>query len=178
MKTDIEIVIIKNAFADMYTVARFNAKKNFKNEKYSGKRNLVRVLVPLKNVAQNPDKYFAPENTFDAWERRAREYAANHPEDVKKYGEQYVYNVAFGCVVKQPREMVFDEIKIALSCDGLFDFCGAVQDYYYEQGNALLNHTIIQDFADKMSKRAKIVKQKNPIKRAVMHWWAGNKRQY
>ncbi len=176
MKNDIEIVI-KNAFADAYTVARFNVMRNFKNKKYGEKKNLVCVLVPLKNVAQNPDEYFAPENTYDAWKQRAREYVANHPEDVRKYGASYVYRLAFGCVVKQPYSIVFDEIKIALSCDGLFDFCEAVQNCYYGQGNDLLNYTTIQDFAHKMSERANIVKQ-NPVKRAVMHWLAGNKRQY
>ena len=179
MKTDIEIVI-KNAFADMYTVARFNAKKDFKkNESCGNKWNVERALVALNDVAKNPDKYFAPENTYDAWKQRALDYVANHPEWVKAYTTQYVYNVAMGCIVQQPYTIVFDNIRyVCLDNRDLWDFCGAVQNYYYKQGNDLLNYTTIQDFAEKMSKRAKIVKQKNPVKRAVMHWWAGNKRQY
>lgn len=179
MKPDMKIVI-KNAFADAYTVAKFNAKKDFKkNERCGNKWNVARALVALNDVAKNPDKYFAPKNTYDAWKQRAIEQVKNHPEDVKKCGASYVYSVAFGAIVQQPYTLVFDNIcSVCLDSD-LWDFCGAVQNYYYRdifKGN--LYELIIFDFAEKMSKRAKIVKQKNPVKRGVMHWWAGNKRQY
>lgn len=185
MKPDMKIVI-KNAFADAYVVAKFNAKKNFqKNVKNGNKWNVARALVALNDVAQNPDKYFSPENTYDAWKQRAREYAANHPETVKEYNEKYVYDLAMGCIVKQPYSIVFDKIyPVIHDYFGYGDadymgFCGAVQNYYYHKiFNTRPYEPTIFDFAEKMSKRAKIVKQKNPVKRAVMHWWAGNKRQY
>jgi len=181
MKNDIEIVI-KNAFADAYIVAKFNAKKNFKeNAKNSNKWNVARALVMLNNVAQNPDKYFAPENTYDAWKQRALDYVKNHPEEVKAYTAQYVYKVAFGAIVQQPHNIVFDKIcSVCLGSD-LWDFSEAVQNYYYRnvlRGIMMPYELTIFDFAEKMSKRAKIVKQKNPVKRAVMHLLAGNKRQY
>ena len=130
---------------------------------------------------KNPDKYFAPKNTYDAWKQRAREYVANHPEEVKAYTAQYVYNVAFGAIVQQPYTIVFDKIcSVCLDSDfDLWDFCGAVQDYYYRNEFKVSPYEpTILDFAEKISKRANIVKQKNPVKRAVMHLLGGNKRQY
>lgn len=180
-------IVIKNAFADAYTVARFNAKKDFKkNAKKGNKWNVARALVMLNDVAQNPDKYFSPENTYDAWKQRALDCVKNHPEDVKKCGEQYVYNVAFGAIVQQPHNIVFDKIYPVIhdyfgyDDADYMDFCGAVQNYYYRNvfsGIMMPYEPTIFDFAEKMSKRANIVKQ-TPVKRAVMHWLAGNKRQY
>ena len=60
-----------------------------------------------------------------------------------------------------------------------YDFSKAVQNYYYRNEFKVSPYEpTILDFAEKISKRAKIVKQKNPVKRAVTHWLAGNKRQY
>ena len=177
---------IRECFSDMYDVARFNAKKDFKkNERCGNKWSVARALVALNDVAKNPDKYFAPENTYDAWKQRALDYVANHPEWVKAYTTQYVYNVAMGCIVQQPYTIVFDKIYPVIhdyfgyGDADYMEFCGAVQNYYYHQiFNTSPYGPTIFDFADKMSKRAKIVKQKNPVTRAVMHWLAGNKRQY
>jgi len=180
MKPDMEIVI-KNAFADAYTVAKFNGKKDFKkNAKNGNKWNVARALVALNDVAKNPDKYFAPKNTYDAWKQRALDYVKNHPEDVEKASSpRYVYDLAMGCIVQQPYTIVFDNIcSVCLDSD-LWDFSKAVQDYYYRNEFKVSPYELmILDFAEKMSKRAKIVKQKNPVTRAVMHWLAGNKKQY
>lgn len=188
-KQQVDAVIgqkIRECFSDAYTVAKFNAKKNFKkNERCGNKWNMARALVALNDVAKNPDKYFAPKNTYDAWKQRAREYVANHPEEVKAYTAQYVYYVAFGAIVKQPCSIVFDKIYPVIhdyfgyGDADYMEFCGAVQNYYYRNEFKVSPYEpMILDFAEKMSKRAKIVKQKNPVKRAVMHWLAGNKRQY
>ncbi len=182
-KQQVDAVIgqkIRECFSDMYDVARFNAKKDFKkNERCGNKWSVARALVALNDVAKNPDKYFAPKNTYDAWKQRALDYVKNHPEDVRKYGASYVYDVAFGAIVQQPYTIVFDNIcSVCLDSD-LWDFCGAVQDYYYRNVFKVSPYEpMILDFAEKMSRRAKIVKQKNPVKRAVMHLLAGNKRQY
>ena len=188
-KQQVDAVIgqkIRECFSDMYDVAKFNAKKDFKkNAKKGNKWKVARALVALNDVAKNPDKYFAPKNTYDAWKQRAIEQVKNHPEDVRKYGEQYVYNVAFGAIVQQPHSIVFDKIYPVIhdyfgyGDAEYYDVSKAVQDYYYRnEFKVSLYEPTILDFAEKMSKRAKIVKQKNPIKRAVMHWLAGNKRQY
>lgn len=178
---------IRECFSDAYTVARFNAKKDFKkNERCGNKWSVARALVALNDVAKNPDKYFAPENTYDAWKQRALDYVKNHPEDVEKASSpQYVYDVAFGAIVQQPYTIVFDRIYPVIhdyfgyGDADYMDFCGAVQNYYYHNEFKVSPYEpSILDFAEKMSKRAKIVKQKNPVTRAVMHWLAGNKRQY
>ena len=160
--------VIKQSFEDLYVIARFYAKKDFaKNEKQNAKWDIARSLVFLKDVANNPDKHFAYEFTNAAWDKRVEDYIAKSAVD--EYLIDYVRSVAKGCLVETPSSIVFDKINPLFKALNLWSFCENVQSFYYQKRfkNIHVRDREIVCFANKVAKTARILEQKNPVKRSV-----------
>ena len=166
-------LVVKECFENMYVVARFDAKKNFKSIKKNGdKWDMARALVFLNNVAKNPDKYFSVESTNGAWDARVDKYISQHDfaNDINKWGLGYVRGLVKGCIVESPALIVHRNVKPVVSDSNLWSFCGVVQNLYYSQiqPTTYVDKQFLIDYAKKMADLAKIAKQKNPVKRKVM----------
>ena len=165
---------IKTCFENMYIVARFDAKNNYKDYKKRGEQyNIARALVFLNGVSKNPDKYFSVEHTNNAWNTRVEEYLKNGEsvqQDVQKYGIEYMRRLAKGSLVAGPGDIVFDKVSPVMRDTGLLDFCKEVQNFYYKDlyKNTYVNERFIGEYAHKIFELASIAKQANPLKRGIM----------
>ena len=169
--------IIKQCFEDMYVVARYYAKADFELATKQGRKwDVARSLVFLKDVANNPDKYFSFENTNADWDARVEQHIKQSDvaqQSIKQYGIDSVRAVTKGSIVWGPANIVFDKIYpifTGMRSAGLYDFCGDVQDFYYGKHwkNIYVHEEDIKLYAEKMATLAKIAEQKNPIKRKLM----------
>lgn len=165
--------VIKQSFEDLYVIARFYAKKDFaKNEKQNAKWDIARSLVFLKDVANNPDKHFAYEFTNAAWDKRVEDYIAKSAlaeQSIAEHGIDYVRSVTKGSLVEQPSSIVFNKINPLFKALNLWSFCENVQSFYYQKHfkNIYVSDREIVCFANKVAKTARILEQKNPVKRSV-----------
>jgi len=164
---------IEQCFRDLYVIARFYAKKDFaKNEKQGKKWEIARALVFLEDVLQNPDKHFAYEFTNAAWDARVEDYiakSATAEQSIAEHGIDYVRSVAKGSLVESPGSIVFNKISPLFQPGKLWSFCENVQNFYYQKHfkDMYVNHGEIIYFANKVAKTARILEQKNPVKRGV-----------
>lgn len=164
---------IEQAFKDLFFVACFYAKKDFaKNEKQGKKWEIARALVFLEDVSQNPDKHFAYEFTNAAWDARVEDYiakSATAEKSIAEHGIDYVRSVVKGSRVDSPSGIVFNKISPLFKPMDLLCFCQNVQDFYYQKHYKCIyvNHAEIINFANKVAKSAKILKQKNSVKRGL-----------
>ena len=171
---------IEQCFRDLYVIARFYAKKDFaKNEEQGKKWEIARALVFLEDVLQNPDKHFAYEFTNAAWNARVQDYiakSATAEQSIAQHGIDYVRSVAKGSFVESPGSIVFNKINPLFKALNLWSFCQNVQDFYYQKHDKeiYVNHGEIINFCDKVIKTARILEQKNPVKRNIQLYFQSN----
>lgn len=175
--------VIKQCFMDMYVVARADMKKHFKADKKQGKQwNGARSLVFLADVAKNPDKHFAPEYTNAAWNKRTFDYmekSSLSKQDIAKHGVDYVAGITKGSLVWGPGDVVADKIKYAFQNRDVWNFCNAVQNFYYQDNyETYVNERYIKDFAAQVSKWAKVAQSKSCVSRNLNEFvFGGYQRQ-
>ena len=176
--------VIKKCFMDMYIVARADMKKHFKADKRQGKQwDFARSLVFLADVAKNPDKHFAPAFTNAAWNKRTFDYmekSALTKQDIAKYGVDYVAAVTKGSLVSGPGAIVADKIGYAVQSSDVWNFCDAVQDFYYQDNyETYVNESYIKDVATQFSKWASVAQSKSCVSRKLKEFvFGGYQRQY
>ena len=172
---------IEQCFRDLYVIARFYAKKDFKtNENKGAKWDIARSLVALKDIANNPDKYFSFENTNAEWNARVQDYiakSATAEQSISQYGIDYVRSVTKGSLVETPGSIVFNKINPLFKALDLWSFCENVQDFYYQKRfkQIYVREGEIIDFANKVAESAKVLRQENPVKRNVQLFFQSNR---
>ena len=168
--------VIKQCFQDIYTVARADVKKHFKSDCINGQKlNNARALVFLRDVAKNPDKYFAPEYTKESWCARIDDMVMRQDadrmqcQDIYEYGMDYVRRQYAAHIVAGPEDLVDNEIGGIfrdMGPNGFYMFCQKVRAYYYNHG--LVDDKFIREYANKIAKWAKVANAKNFVQRGVM----------
>ena len=175
--------VIKQCFADLYTVARYNAKKRYAGYKKNHQHlDVARALVFLRDVAENPDKNFAPEYTNADWDARVEKHMQESSlteKQVQLYGERYVRAITKGSFVPGPGGIVSQKIQkidFLMQDRDLWNFCEEVQNFYYKNvdKHSFVNESFIYNYAAKISKMATVARQNNVIVRNVMEWWCGS----
>ena len=165
--------IIKQCFENIYVIARQDVKKHFKDDKKRGTQwDVARSLVFLRDVAKNPDKYFAPEYTNAAWDARVDEYIKTSglsDVQIKKYGIKYVRSLTKGSLVEQPFSVVFNKVYPVFQEKGLYAFCEMVQDFYYQDffKNVYVSESGIREYAEQIEKWANVARSGNCITRGI-----------
>ncbi|MBQ8294738.1 MAG: hypothetical protein IJX89_05130 [Alphaproteobacteria bacterium] len=159
---------IKSGFANLRILARADIKRRWKTLSREEKYAAARSLVYIGGVANNPAKFFAPENTARDWYVRAETFAREKSLDGKDVASAfYIVQDPKGIVYNAAGNAIWGELNIEL-----FNFCAAVQGWEYDR---ISNREFIRDGADRfaanildMSKRfASLVsiQRANPILR-------------
>jgi hypothetical protein len=172
--TDLKL-IIKQCFEDLCEYAHFKIKKNYAEYKKQGKLyDMVRALVFLRDVAQNPDKHFSVECTNDAWDARVEKYIQENnviQNYIKKHPEHAVYKriTIKACSVQTPGDVVFNNIKPLMKDHNLYGFCKEVKNFYYKDiyKKTFVDVKFIRKYAGQMHSLANMAKQKNPVIRGI-----------
>ena len=168
---------IEQCFKDMYIVTRFDVKQHFREYKECGKLyDIVRALVYLEHVAKNPEQYFAPEYTLDAWNKRLDEKINSRRElrdAVREYGIDKVrYNIR-GSFGETPHDIVWRSIDAAVRDDALLDFCSCVEDFYYRDIDPTRKQNyfgFILEYSKEMAELSKIVQRRDSVNRKIMNF--------
>ena len=177
--------IIKQCFVDIYDIVRADMKKNFKRDAKHGKKwDFARALVFLGDVAQNPDKHFAPEYTNAAWDKRVDDYIAHSAlaaDSIKENGIDYVRRLTKGSYAEHPSGVVCHKVEPVFQDREFWNFCEKVQDFYYQDvdKNVFVDKYFIESYAKKIADWARVAREHNALKRGLMKPFVGAyERQY
>jgi len=176
---------IKQCFVDIYDIVRADMKKNFKSDAKRGQKwDFARALVFLGDVAKNPEKYFAPEYTNAAWDKRVDEWIATSSlseQRIKQYGIDYVRKVTKGSLAEPPFGIVYHKMESVFQDREFWNFCDKVQDFYYQDffREVYVDKEYIKSYAKKIAGWARVAREHNFVKRNVAQFvHGGYKRQY
>lgn len=165
--------IIKQCFADIYSIVRADMKKHFKTDaKYGRTWRYARALVVLGDIAENPDKYFDPKYTNAEWNKRAFAYMEQSPKikkNILEYGVDYVADVVKGSKVDQPYTIVYHKTQSLFQDNEFWKFCNRVQNFYYaDVYSTHVDKDFIKSYAQKIAKWARVVNERNALKRNLI----------
>lgn len=176
--------IIKQCFADIYSIVRADMKKHFKKDaEYHRTWRYARALVVLGDIAKNPDKYFDPKYTNAAWNKRTFEYMVQNPKikkNILEYGVDYVAGVVKGSIVDQPYTIVYHKTNMLFQDSEFWKFCNRVQDFYYaDVYSTVVDKDFIKSYAQKISGWVRVAKERSVLKQNLMKVFNGKyARQY